>query len=300
MKEYYKTELGTLYRGDCLDIMEDIADKSIDVVITDIPYNIDYSSWDILHNNTNSALGKQNENMKNKKFKSRGKPINGWSKNDLNRGNEYEEWLYKIFLKLFSKCKEGSPVLIFSSRRFQHNVANSLEKSGFIIKDILIWEKDGCHAKAQRINKVLSKRGLDKEEYNEFRLGNLKPMYEPIIYAFKPYSKTVTQCFLDNEVGCIRCEKDIIPSNIFRFKREFGLHETQKPLELIKKLITIFSVEDHLILDFTSGSGTLAVACENTNRRWICIEKDTDDKGNILGYCDITVDRLKGGVLTHE
>jgi len=47
-------------------------------------------------------------------------------------------------------------------------------------------------------------------------------------------------------------------------------------------------------LDFTSGSGTTAVACENTNRRWICIEKDTDDKGNILGYCDITVERLKG------
>jgi len=61
-------------------------------------------------------------------------------------------------------------------------------------------------------------------------------------------------------------------------------------------LIKTYTNENELILDFTSGSGTTAVACENTNRRWICIEKDTDDKGNILGYCDITVDRLKGGV----
>jgi site-specific DNA-methyltransferase (adenine-specific) len=59
-------------------------------------------------------------------------------------------------------------------------------------------------------------------------------------------------------------------------------------------LIKTYTNENELILDFTSGSGTLAVACEKLNRRWICIEKDTDDKGNILGYCDITVERLKG------
>ena len=90
------------------------------------------------------------------------------------------------------------------------------------------------------------------------------------------------------------------PKQILTFPREKGLHPTQKSTKLMEYLIKTYTNENDLVLDFTSGSGTLAVACENTNRRWICIEKDTDDKGNILGYCDITVDRLKGGGLTHE
>jgi DNA modification methylase len=45
------------------------------------------------------------------------------------------------------------------------------------------------------------------------------------------------------------------------------------------------NIEGDLILDFTSGSGTLAVACEQLNRRWICIEKEEK-------YCEITKERL--------
>ena len=86
------------------------------------------------------------------------------------------------------------------------------------------------------------------------------------------------------------------PKSILRFIRiRNGLHQTQKPVALMEYLVKTYTNENETVLDFTSGSGTTAVACGNTNRRWICIEKDTDDKGNILGYCDITVDRLKEG-----
>jgi len=70
-------------------------------------------------------------------------------------------------------------------------------------------------------------------------------------------------------------------------------HPNQKPVELIEYLIKTYSNEGDLILDFASGSGTLALGCEELNRRWICIEKDEDNEGNSLGYCDITVKRLK-------
>jgi site-specific DNA-methyltransferase (adenine-specific) len=52
------------------------------------------------------------------------------------------------------------------------------------------------------------------------------------------------------------------------------LHPTQKPVALMEYLIKTYTNENELILDFTSGSGTTAVACENTNRKFIGIELD--------------------------
>jgi site-specific DNA-methyltransferase (adenine-specific) len=53
-----------------------------------------------------------------------------------------------------------------------------------------------------------------------------------------------------------------------------GIHPTQKPVPLIEYLIKTYSLEGELILDNTAGSGTLAIAAINTNRQYICIEKD--------------------------
>ena len=53
------------------------------------------------------------------------------------------------------------------------------------------------------------------------------------------------------------------------------IHISQKPLSFIEKLITNSSNEGEICLDLFSGSGTLAVACINTNRDFIIIEKDT-------------------------
>ena len=64
-------------------------------------------------------------------------------------------------------------------------------------------------------------------------------------------------------------------SNILQYKKDYEwLHPTQKPLKLIEDLIQTYSQEWQTILDFTAWSFTTAVACENTNRKWICIEKD--------------------------
>ena len=63
--------------GDCLERMKEIEDGSVDAVISDIPYGISFSSWDVLHENTNSALLGQSPAQKvSGLFKSRGKPLN--------------------------------------------------------------------------------------------------------------------------------------------------------------------------------------------------------------------------------
>ena len=265
-----------LYNGDCCEILKELEDNSIDIVMTDIPYGISYSEWDTLHNNTNSALGGSTEHqMKDTSFKRRGKPLNGWSKQDRLIPYEYESWCKKWAVELLRVTKEGSPILIFSSRRFQHRVCNALEDSGFIIRDILIWEKNRCNAKAQRIDKVLNKRGIYDDKYIDYRIGNLAPLYEPIIFAMKPYKKTLTDCVIENDIGGFVGLNNSIPSNIISvpINKQNLYHETEKPIGLMEYLIRLFSInENHIILDFTMGSGTTGVACKNLNRNFIGIE----------------------------
>lgn len=64
-------------------------------------------------------------------------------------------------------------------------------------------------------------------------------------------------------------------SNILKYKKDYnGYHPTQKPVLLLEDLIKTFSNEGNLVCDLTMGSGSTAVACKNTNRNFIGIEKD--------------------------
>ena len=73
---------------------------------------------------------------------------------------------------------------------------------------------------------------------------------------------------------------DRFPTDVLKFKNGKGgqnnYHPTEKPLDLIKYLVKTYSNENQLILDPFAGSGTLALACLETNRRYICIEKDDE------------------------
>lgn len=282
-----------LYNDDCCKILPTITNESVDIVIADIPYGINIASWDVLHQNKNSALGGCTEHQfMHTSFKTRGKPLNGWSKADKNIPYEYENWCKTWAVELMRVTKEGSPILIFCGRRLQHRVAVALENCGFIIRDVLIWEKDRCNAKAQHINNVLNKRGIFDSKYCNYRLGNLAPFYEPIIFAMHPYSKTLTDCVINNDIGGFMGLNNTIPSNIIRIdtNKKNKYHETEKPVALIEYLIKLFSInENHTILDFTMGSGTTGVACLKLHRNFIGIEKDEY-------YFNIATERLFGTV----
>ena len=66
-----------------------------------------------------------------------------------------------------------------------------------------------------------------------------------------------------------------------------GHHPTQKPVLLLEDLIKTFSNENDLVVDLTMGSGSTGVACKNTNRNFIGIEKDEN-------YFNIAQSRIKG------
>ena len=285
----YILEINKIYNMDCTKGLKLINNQSVDIVLSDIPYGINFDDWDVLHTNTNSALmGTTEHQLKDTTFKKRGKPINGWNKTDKKISIEYYEWCKQWCKELFRVTKEASPILLFSSRRYLHRVCCALEDEGFLIRDILIWQKDRCNAKAQRINNVLHKRGIYDDSFNDYRIGNLAPMYEPIIWAMKPYSHTLTDCVLENKIGGFYGENDTLPSNIFycpiNIKNKY--HPTEKPLQLIKDLIKTFSIDNkHIILDPFMGSGTTAVACKELDRNYIGFEL-------IEKYCQITIERI--------
>jgi len=64
------------------------------------------------------------------------------------------------------------------------------------------------------------------------------------------------------------------PNDRLNFNNEKGLHESQKPVALLEYLIKTYTQEGETVLDFTAGSMSTAIACINTNRNGIMIEKD--------------------------
>lgn len=64
------------------------------------------------------------------------------------------------------------------------------------------------------------------------------------------------------------------PTSILPIAKEKGLHPTQKPVALMEYLIRTYTNEGETVLDFTMGSGTTGVACVNTSRKFIGIERD--------------------------
>ena len=282
------TDNYSLLFGDCLERMKEIPDGSVDVVVSDIPYGIDYAQWDVLHNNTNSALlGSSPAQEKSKLFKTRGKPLNGWSEADKQKGKEFQEWCESWLKEVYRVTKPCSPILIMCGRQLQHRFTCTAEAIGFIFKDYITWDKQQAPFRAQRVNCVLQQRGLTSIS-DDFRLGNLSPQCEPIVWLFKPYKvgTTVTDCFIENGLGCF--DSSVLKSNLISIKSKVNnkQHETQKPIELMENLIKLVSSEKHTILDMFMGSGSTGVACLNTNRNFVGIEKVDE-------YFNIAVNRVK-------
>lgn len=79
------------------------------------------------------------------------------------------------------------------------------------------------------------------------------------------------------------------PTSILKYnvREERGLHPTQKPVALMEYLIKTYTNEGETVLDFTMGSGTTGVACKNTGRNFIGIERDEK-------YFQIASERILG------
>ncbi|MDR0683795.1 MAG: site-specific DNA-methyltransferase, partial [Spirochaetaceae bacterium] len=270
----------------------------IDLIVSDIPYGIGVDDWDVLHDNTNNAyLGSSPAQEKaGAVFKKRGKPLNGWSEADRLIPKQYYDWVKTWVGEWFRVIKPGANVFVFSGRRMAHRCVCAFEDVGFTYKDMLGWEKERAAHRAQRIS-VIFERRKDMSSANKWagwKVGNLRPVFEPILWFTKPYKigGTIADNVLQYNLGAFN--ENILkkygqePDNIFHIQAQqsdVGLHPTQKPLKLMELLIELTTVEKQIVLDPFCGSATTLVAASRLDRQYIGFEKEEK-------YYNIALNRL--------
>lgn len=286
----------SVLEGDCLELTARIPDASVHLILSDIPYGIGADEWDVLHGNTNSALlGQSPAQLRaGAVFRRRGKPINGWSEADGEIPREYQAWCARWAREWLRVLKPGGSAMVFAGRRLAPRCVAAMEDAGFNFRDMLAWLRPQAVHRAQRLSVVFSRR-RDEERarrWEGWRLGNLRPTFEPILWCFKPYRITIADNVIEHDVGAYNEEAlrryfggadNVLECGME--PGEGGLHPTQKPLRLLKGLIELTTRPGHLVLDPFAGSGSTAVAAKETGRRFVAIERDP-------AYCAVIRRRL--------
>lgn len=224
-----------LYCGDCLDVMKSIEDKSIDMICCDLPYGTLICKWDVVI--PFEKLWEQYERI----IKDNGVIVLFGSEpfSSLLRCSNLR--LYKYDLIWDKKAGLG-----FLDSKFRPLKSH---------ENISIFSKGGC-SNGSKIQMNYNPQGLVKVDKPNRRSKSNLLNSEP------------------KENKNLNTEFTNFPKSILTYSRETGIHPTQKPIKLLEYLIKTYSNEGDLILDNCMGSGSTGVACYNTNRHFIGIEKD--------------------------
>lgn len=281
--------LNKVINADSIIAMSDLPDNYAHLILSDIPYGIGAEEWDVLHDNTNSAyLGTSPAQIKaGAVFKKRGKPINGWSEADKAIPRQYYEWCSKWAGEWLRVIKPGGSVFIFAGRRFSHRCIAALEDAGFSFKDMFAWLRQRAPHRAQRLSVVYDRRGdtENSEKWEGWRIGNLRPTFEPVLWFTKPYKigTTIADNVLVHNVGAFNEEAfsgyEKSPDNVLTCgfsPGESGLHPTQKPIKLMQTLIELTTRKGQVVLDPFCGSGSTLLAAKLTGRNYLGFEINRD------------------------
>lgn len=277
--------LDTILVGDSIEGLRALPSESVHLIVSDIPYGIGAEDWDVLHDNTNSAyLGSSPaQERAGAIFRKRGKPINGWSEADRAIPRQYYEWCSRWSAEWLRTLMPGGSAFVFAGRRFAHRCICALEDAGFSFKDMLGWVRERAPHRAQRISVVFDRRGdhSASERWQGWRVGNLRPSFEPILWFTKPYQigTTIADNALNYGIGPFN-EQELLryvrrPDNLLDCgfaAGEAGLHPTQKPVRLMQALIALTTMPGQIVLDPFAGSGSTLVAARDLGRHFIAYE----------------------------
>jgi site-specific DNA-methyltransferase (adenine-specific) len=236
-------ETNKIYQGDCLELMKQIEDKSVDMILCDLPYGTSACAWD-----STIDLKKLWEQYK-RVIKDNGAIV------------------------LFSQQPFTSILICSNLEMYKYNwvwekdngtnFLNSHYQPLKITEDICVFGKMGCS---------WNKQG-NMQYYPQFEQG--KP-YTCISGKQKSDSAVVRggaggREEIDGHETISDGKR--YPKNLIKFNRDKEkLHSTQKPVALCEYFIKTYTTKGMLVLDNTIGSGTTALACLNTKRDFIGIE----------------------------
>lgn len=247
-----------ILHGDCLELMKDIPDGSIDMILCDLPYGTTACKWDVII------------------------PFD------------------KLWEQYERIIKKNGAIVLTASQPFTSKLVMSNQK---------LFKYEWIYKKGQGTNYALSKKQPIKNHENVLVFYKSQPTYNPIM-VFKS-EDTLKRQKRNHYATEIRSEHNIInfrnydsfnnnlgyPKTVQYFKGERNnqfkknvLHPTQKPVALFEYLIKTYTNEGDLVLDNCAGSGTTAIACLNTNRQFIVMEKEQN-------YFDIINKRVKDHII---
>jgi len=249
--------------GDCLEIMKELPNESIDMILCDLPYGTTHCKWDIIL--PFKLLWKQYKRIIKKN-----------SSIVLTASQPFTSLLIMSNIKMFkyewiwNKNKAGNIMLVKKQPLKIH-------------ENIIVF--NGGNYNPQKTNIVGKIRDQRKEKEQINRIDGAATPRGKIKYAAdydpsKRYPVSI-QYFPNHR------------------EKERVYHPTQKPVELFKYLIKTYTCEKNLVLDNCIGSGTTGIACKQLDRQYIGIEKEIQycniakDRINICKKEKICIDGLK-------
>jgi site-specific DNA-methyltransferase (adenine-specific) len=235
----YAFEKSKIIHGDCLVEMQNIPDKSIDMILADLPYGTTACKWDSVI--PFKALWEQYERI----IKDRGaivlfgsEPFSSALRMSNIKNYKYD-WVWDKNTGTNFQQVKRQPM------RYTENIIVFTKHNYYPIKTLREKEKDYSNSKTLRANnKNINHFNSDESKLNVLR----KDKYPSNIIRIGSQEK---EC-----------------NNVNR------IHPTQKPVSLFEYLIKTYTNEGDIVLDNVAGSGTTGVACVNLNRDFILIEKE--------------------------
>lgn len=227
--------------GDCLELMKDIPNGSVDMILADLPYGTTACKWDTII--PFDKLWKQYERI----IKDNGAIV-------LFGTEPFSSMLRTSNLKLFKYdwiWLKTRPSNFFAAKFMPLNDKEL----------ICVFSKGGINNGAKNPMKYFPQgiKKIDRVAKNVNTGGKIGAEHKTSLNDGRIYHQTTTG----------------YPNNLIEFNNDANTkHPTQKPIALCEYLIKTYTNENDLVLDNTAGSGTTAIACLNTNRQFIVMEKE--------------------------
>lgn len=230
-----------LFHGDCLQVMKDIPDGSVDMVLTDPPYGTTACNWDGV-----IPFELMWEQLK-RVTKKNGAIV-------MTASQPFTSALVMSNAKMFKYCWVWE-----KSRPTGHVHAKNKPMKKH--EDVLVFSAGTTvHASQSESRMTYNPQGLLRKSVPTIRKAGGSS--DSVMSARASHRDTIQ-------------EFEGYPNSIMQFASEGNtVHPTQKPVVLMEYLIKTYSNEGETVLDFTMGSGTTGVAAKNINRNFIGIELD--------------------------